>query len=201
MLTNEVPDASAGTVDDRAPRRRRRRIVVIATIAAVFLAFCGLTARLFIFPASGMPARVDAIVMMAGPGNRYSTALNLAYQHRARVLVISTGNDHGPGGPIGPIGPCGPPVPGVRVICFNPSPDTTQGEAEYAARLARQYHWHSIALVTITPQDSRARLRMERCFGGHVYVMPAPIRLRLWPYELAYEWGATIKALTISRSC
>ena len=198
MLTNEVPDASAGTVDDRAPRRRRRRIVVIATIAAVVLAFCGLTARLFIFPASGMPARVDAIVMMAGPGNRYSTALNLAYQHRARVLVISTGNDHGPGGPIGP---CGPPVPGVRVICFNPSPDTTQGEAEYAARLARQYHWHSIALVTITPQDSRARLRMERCFGGHVYVMPAPIRLRLWPYELAYEWGATIKALTISRSC
>jgi hypothetical protein len=198
VLTNEVPDASAGTVDDRAPRRRRRRIVVIATIAAVFLAFCGLTARLFIFPASGMPARVDAIVMMAGPGNRYSTALNLAYQHRARVLVISTGNDHGPGGPIGP---CGPPVPGVRVICFNPSPDTTQGEAEYAARLARQYHWHSIALVPITPQDSRARLRMERCFGGHVYVMPAPIRLRLWPYELAYEWGATIKALTISRSC
>jgi uncharacterized SAM-binding protein YcdF (DUF218 family) len=87
------------------------------------------------------------------------------------------------------------------VICFNPSPDTTQGEAEYAARLARQYHWHSIALVTITPQDSRARLRMERCFGGHVYVMPAPIRLRLWPYELAYEWGATIKALTVSRSC
>lgn len=198
MLTNEVPDASAGTVDDRAPRRRQRRILVIATIAAVFLAFCGLTVRLFIFPASGMPARVDAIVMMAGPGNRYSTALNLAYQHRARVLVISTGNDHGPGGPIGP---CGPPVPGVRVICFNPSPDTTQGEAEYAARLARQYHWHSIALVTITPQDSRARLRMERCFGGHVYVMPAPIRLRLWPYELAYEWGATIKALTISRSC
>ena len=198
MLTNEVPDASPGTVDDRAPRRRRRRIVVIAAIAAVFLSFCGLTARLFIFPASGMPARVDAIVMMAGPGNRYSTALNLAYQHRARVLVISTGNDHGPGGPIGP---CGPPLPGVRVICFNPSPDTTQGEAEYAARLARQYHWHSIALVTITPQDSRARLRMERCFGGHVYVMPAPIRLRLWPYELAYEWGATIKALTISRSC
>jgi hypothetical protein len=198
VLTNEVPDASAGTVDDRAPRRRQRRMVVIATIAAVFLAFCGLTARLFIFPASGMPARVDAIVMMAGPGNRYSTALNLAYQHRARVLVISTGNDHGPGGPIGP---CGPPVPGVRVIGFNPSPDTTQGEAEYAARLARQYHWHSIALVTITPQDSRARLRMERCFGGHVYVMPAPIRLRLWPYELAYEWGATIKALTVSRSC
>ena len=196
MLTNEVPDnAPAGTVDDRAPRRRKRRTVVIGTIAAVFLAFCGLTARLFIFPASGMPARVDAIVMMAGPGDRYSTALRLASEHRAPVLVISRGSDFVTSGP------CAPPIPGVREICFDPRPDTTQGEAEYAARLARQYHWHSITLVTITPQDSRARLRMERCFSGHVYVMPAPIPASFWPYELAYEWGATIKALTINRSC
>lgn len=196
MLTNEVPDnAPAGTVDDRAPRRRKRRTVVIGTIAVVFLAFCGLTARLLIFPASGMPARVDAIVMMAGLGDRYSTALRLASEHRAPVLVISRGSDFVTSGP------CAPPIPGVREICFDPSPDTTQGEAEYAARLARQYHWHSIALVTITPQDSRARLRMERCFSGHVYVMPAPIPASFWPYELAYEWGATIKALTINRSC
>ena len=89
----------------------------------------------------------------------------------------------------------------MRTICFDPNPDTTQGEAEYAARLARQYRWHSIALVTITAQDSRARLRMERCFSGHVYVMTAPTRAKYWPYELAYEWAATIKALTINRSC
>ncbi|HEX9356628.1 MAG TPA: hypothetical protein VF933_22790 [Streptosporangiaceae bacterium] len=195
MLTNEVPDASAGTVDDRVPRRRRRRIAVIGAVAAVFLAFCGLTARLFIVPASGMPSHVDAIVMMAGPGDRYSTALRLASEHRAPVLVISRGSNFVTSGR------CAPPIAGVREICFDPNPDTTQGEAEYAARLARQYHWNSIALVTITPQDSRARLRMERCFSGHVYVMTAPIPAAMWPYELAYEWGATIKALTINRSC
>ena len=39
MLTNDVPDACSGTVDDRAPRRRRRRTIVIGTIAAVFLAW------------------------------------------------------------------------------------------------------------------------------------------------------------------
>ncbi|MGI8449124.1 MAG: YdcF family protein [Streptosporangiaceae bacterium] len=195
MLTNEVPDASAGTADDRAPRRRKRRVIVIGSIAAVFLAFCGLTARLFIVPVSGMPARVDAIVMMAGPGDRYSAALSLAEQHRAPVLVISRGSD------LVGSGPCAPPIQGVREICFDPNPDTTQGEAEYAARLARQSHWHSVALVTITPQDSRARLRMERCFSGHVYVMTAPIRAAFWPYELAYEWAATAKALTINRSC
>jgi len=195
VLTNEVPDASAGTVDDRVPRRRRRRIAVIGAVAAVFLAFCGLTARLFIVPASGMPSHVDAIVMMAGPGDRYSTALRLASEHRAPVLVISRGSNFVTSGR------CAPPIAGVREICFDPNPDTTQGEAEYAARLARQYHWNSIALVTITPQDSRARLRMERCFSGHVYVMTAPIPAAMWPYELAYEWGATIKALTINRSC
>ncbi len=195
MLTNEVPDAPAARADDRVPRRRRRRTVVTGIAAAVFLAFCGLTARLFIVPASGMPAHVNAIVMMAGPGDRYSTALGLAAGHRAPVLVISRGSSFVTSGP------CAPPIAGVREICFDPSPDTTQGEAEYAARLARQYHWNSIALVTITPQDSRARLRMERCFSGHVYVMTAPIRAAMWPYELAYEWGATIKALAVNRSC
>ena len=195
MLTNEVPDAPAGMVDDRVSRRRRRRIAVLGIVAALFLAFCGLTVRLFIVPASGMPAHVDAIVMMAGPGDRYSTALRLASEHRAPVLVISRGSNFVTSGP------CAPPIAGVREICFDPNPDTTQGEAEYAARLARQYHWTSIALVTITPQDSRARLRMKRCFSGHVYVMTAPIRAAMWPYELAYEWGATIKALTFNRSC
>ena len=39
---------------------------------------------------------------------------------------------------------------GVRLICFNPSPGTTQGEAEFVGRLARKYYWHSVAVVTIT---------------------------------------------------
>ena len=112
MLTNEVPDASAGTADDRAPRRRTRRMVVIGIITAVFLAFCGLTARLFVFPASGMPAHVDAIVMMAGPGDRFGTALRLASQHRAPVLVLSSG-DRGPNrSGQDPAGPAGRRSPG-----------------------------------------------------------------------------------------
>ena len=56
-------------------------------------------------------------------------------------------------------------------------------------------------MVTITPQDTRARLRMERCFGGPVYVMTTPIPAGKWPYQLAYEWGALTKALVLQRSC
>jgi hypothetical protein len=31
--------------------------------------------------------------------------------------------------------------------------------------------------------------------------MTAPTPAKYWPYELASEWAATIKALTVNRSC
>jgi len=64
---------------------------------------------------------------------------------------------------------------------------TTRGEAEFIGRLARIYHWRSLVLVTITPQDTRARLRVDRCFSAPVYVVTAPLPWYAWPYEIAYE--------------
>ena len=58
--------------------------VAVITVSAV-------TARLFIWPDQGMPARVSAIVMLDRPGNTVSAALRLARQHRAPFLVISLG--------------------------------------------------------------------------------------------------------------
>jgi uncharacterized SAM-binding protein YcdF (DUF218 family) len=164
----------------------------------VMLAGLGMvTARLFIWPQQGMPARVDAIVMLDGAGDRLDTALKLAREHRAPMLVISRGTPYSSHGVSG----CASKIPGVRVICFNPDPATTRGEAEFAGRLAKRYRWHSIVLVTTTPQDTRARLRAERCFGGNVYVITAPLPAAEWPGAIAYEWGATIKALFLQRSC
>ena len=166
-------------------------------MAAVALAaLVALTARLFVWPDQGMPAHVDAIVMMNGPGDRLDTALQLGWEQRAPVLVISRGSPYWGHGSI-----CAPKMPRVTVICFDPNPATTRGEAEFAGRLAQRYHWHSIALVTTTPQDTRARLRMERCFSGDVYVVTTPLPKREWPYTLVYEWGATLKALFLQRAC
>ena len=177
----------------RAPVRKRHWWLVVVVLA---VAIGAATARLFIWPDQGMPARVSAIVMLNGPGDRLDTALNLAWQHRAPFVVISRGSPvYGHGGD------CAPSIPHVTVICFDPNPSTTKGEAEYVGRLARKYHWQSIALVTITPQDSRGRLRVERCFAGPVYVVTAPLSLSSWPYQIAYEWGATAKALILQRSC
>jgi hypothetical protein len=170
--------------------------MVAAVLALGVIAVGAATARLFIWPERGMPARVSAIVMLNGPGDRLDTALDLAWQHRAPFVVIARGSDYWGHGSI-----CAPRIPRVTVICFNPKPATTKGEAEFVGRMARKYHWQSVALVTITPQDSRARLRVSRCFAGPVYVMTAPLPRSAWPYQIAYEWGAFVKALIFQRSC
>lgn len=190
------PDGAENVPAARVPSRRRMRWQrALIVLAVLFVTFWALTARLFIWPAQGMPPRVDAIVMLEGPGDsRLNVAVRLAAQHRAPFLVISRGS-------VASHVPCPPQVPGVTMICFNPEPATTQGEAEFIGRLARKHHWQSIAVVAITPQVSRARLRVERCFAGQVYVVTAPIGPSAWPYEIAYEWAASVKALVIQRGC
>jgi uncharacterized SAM-binding protein YcdF (DUF218 family) len=178
-----------------APFRRRRRIRRALTAAtAVIVVFCLTTARLFVWPTRGMPAHVSAVVMLAGPGDRLPVALQLAKEHRASVLVVSQGQ-HGYGGP------CPPEPSGVRLICFDPEPGNTRGEAEYVGRLARRYQWSSVVLVTTRSQDTRARMMVQRCFGGPVYVVTAPLPAGSWPYQIAYEWGALFKALFLYRAC
>ena len=193
MLTDEVPRPSGPAVR-RGQRVRRRLLRALVAAAALVLLVAGLTARLFVWPSAGMPDRVDAILMLNTPNNPLPVALRLAREHRAGYLVVSQGT-------VASHYACPAPVPGVRLICFHPSPATTQGEAEFAGRLASKYHWHSVVVVTIVPQAFRARLRLERCFGGQVYVMTGSLPLHSWPYQIAYEWGATIKALTVQRSC
>jgi uncharacterized SAM-binding protein YcdF (DUF218 family) len=151
---------------------RRRALVAAGVLVALFAAA---TARVIIWPAQGMPPSADAIIMLAGPGDRLPVALGLAAERRSRVLVVSRGH-LGYGGPC----PAASAVPAARLLCFEPDPPNTRGEAEFAASLADRYGWHSVVLVTTREQDTRARLVMRRCFGGSVYVITAP---RAW-----YDW-------------
>jgi hypothetical protein len=141
-----------------------------------------------------MPAHVDAIVTLAGPGDRLPVAVQLAREGRARVLVVSQGH-------LGYGGPCPAPVPGVRLVCFFPNPSDTRGEAEFTGKLAKRYGWRSVVLVATREQDTRARIIMGRCFSGDVYVVTAARPWYYWPYQIAYGWGALIKALMLKRGC
>jgi uncharacterized SAM-binding protein YcdF (DUF218 family) len=92
-------------------------------------------------------------------------------------------------------------VGSAAVLCFQPDPATTQGEAEATARLARQYDWHSIVLLTTPDQTWRAELRFRRCYSGSIYGVTTRLPLHLWPFQIAYQWAATAKAELVSRSC
>jgi uncharacterized SAM-binding protein YcdF (DUF218 family) len=188
----KIKASQRGTARRRLLSRTRRRafIAVLVVIAIGVVA----TARLLVWPTQGMPARVSAIAMLAGPGSRLPVALQLAREHRARVLVVSRGFE-------GYGGPCPRPAPGVKLICFDPDPPNTRGEVEAVSRLAKRYHWSSVVLVATRPQDTRARIMMERCFGGSTYVVTAPLPVSSWPYQIAYGWGALLKALVVDRGC
>jgi hypothetical protein len=175
----------------RSARQWRKLVSVFVVLVA---AFAAVTARVLIWPVQGSPDRVDAVVMLAGPGNRLPVALQLAREHRAPVLVVSRGW-------MGYGGPCPPPVPGVRTICFDPDPGDTRGEAEYVGRLAREHRWRSLIVVATRSQAVRAQLLVGRCFSGQTYVATAAIPWDNWPYQLAYGWGALLKATLLARSC
>ena len=175
----------------RLPRRVR---IVLNIAAALIVVFAAMTARLLVWPTEGVPTQVSAIVMLAGPGVRLPVALQLADERRASVLVISQGHD-------GYGSPCPPKPPGVQLICFDPNPATTRGEAEYIGRLAKRYHWTSVVVVTSRPQATRARMLVERCFTGAVYSATGPLPLRSWPYEVVYGWAALAKELFADRTC
>jgi hypothetical protein len=161
---------------------------VIALLAVV-------TARVFVWPdLPPLPVRADAIVELAGPGDddRDRVALDLARDRKAPVLAQST---------LASDTACLPPVTGVRLVCFHPDPATTRGEARYIGTIAARNDWHSVILVTTPDQAWRARLRVSRCFPGKVYVATAHLPSRDWFRQISYQWLASVKALTIQRSC
>lgn len=182
---------------NRGHKRLRYALIVLAVL---LVGFSAITARWFIWPPTGMPDRVDAIVLLNGPSdlNRLETALDLARERRASFLVISY-SPEGPhwwtGGSV-----CAPKVSQAKVICFIPSPDTTRGEAEFVGRIAHQYHWQSIVLVATAPQDLVALLRTRSCFSGKVYIINASLGSG-WPSEVVHYWGAALQALFLQRGC
>jgi hypothetical protein len=162
-------------------------------VAGLLLAvFAVATLRLFVFPTVDEPSPADAIFMLEGRGDRRTLAFDLARAGHAPVLVISV-----PSGKRCPTAE----VPAVELICFKPDPSTTQGEAREAARLAAQRGWDKIIFITDRTQDSRARLRIGRCYDGEVLVAVVNPAKREWPRLIAYQWGATVKALVWQRSC
>ena len=177
----------------RSPSRRLKRIILVVLLMVIV--FFVSTARLFVWPPSDTPSRVDAIVALGGdPGQRrMKSAVRLAEAGYAPIVVISLGGD--------PKVRCPRTPKRIEVICFRPNPVNTRGEAEYVAGLAAQRHWHRIIVIPDRTQTTRARLLFKRCTRISLEMVPVHDDLSQLVVGVAYEWGALIKAMIFNRSC
>lgn len=103
----------------------------------------------------------DAIVTHAGESSRLLRALELADSGAAPVLVIMLGETvhHGYARDL-----CGQIEP-YEVLCPNPTPVTTRGEAEALAELVSERGWRQVIVVTSDYHLRRAAYLDHRCAG------------------------------------
>ena len=195
QLTEPEVDPTPETEPERRPILHvvAAWLVLIALVLGVL--FVAATARLFVWPPTDSPTKVDAIVALGGdPAQlRAKQAVALAEAGYAREVVISLGGY--------PPDPCLKAKAGIHVTCFRADPLSTRGEVEYIARLVRVKHWTSLLMVPEMDQATRARMLFRRCSSVHLVVVPVSAHGFNLFYDLAYEWASLAKAFVVHTSC
>jgi uncharacterized SAM-binding protein YcdF (DUF218 family) len=174
------------------------RLVPLLVLAVLLAGSSVVAARLFVWPSlPPVPAHADAVVVLGGPGDRRSVAMDLVRQGRAPLIAISISDEE-----LAVASWCSKGrLHGVPVICFHPEPFTTRGEGRAVEQLAQQHGWHSVILVTTPDQAKRATLRVSRCFHGSISVATARLPWYRYPGQVVYQAAATVKAYTLETSC
>lgn len=174
--------------------------IALAALCTLLLAWLVGGYFVLMHPKVDRPRHVDAILVLGPPdvGGRVTQALSLARQGLAGTVVISIESDW----QRLRRGDCHNQIPSITVICFQPQPSTTQGEAREIARLAGERGWHSIMVITSTYHISRARVILKRCFHGDMAMIEATGKPKAteWPFQYVYQTGAYLKAF-LSRNC
>ncbi len=171
--------------------------LIAALTASLLVALVVVSAVVFVWPHQDRVTRSDAVVVLAGGHNRLPKALDLMERGVAPVLLIDSA--HRSFFPEAN-GLCGRRVP-FRVVCFDPHPFSTRGEARAVTRLAAANGWHSLVVVTSVYHVTRARLIFRRCFLGRLEAVGAGVSVLDLPRDVASEWGKLIFSLAVSRGC
>ncbi|HUO37016.1 MAG TPA: hypothetical protein VMU34_03855 [Mycobacterium sp.] len=138
----------------------------------------------------------DAILILDGADyDRYPFGFALASKGWAPTVAVSNAN--GPKDPwLTKVCATPYPYPGLNLHCFIPDPPTTKGEGRELRRLAAQYGWRTVIVVTFRPHISRARFILEHCFDGDLIMVASPAHISLldWASEYVYQTAGYVRA-------
>ncbi|MEU4315433.1 YdcF family protein [Nocardia sp. NPDC024068] len=170
----------------------RHRLVLATALVVVAVVVLALW-PVYVRPQREDPAPADAILVLGGAHDgREALGLRLAREGYAPRVLISNPYEDSPlinrichGGY------------SFEVICFDPEPRTTRGEARYLAEQARAHDWRRVIVVTFTPHISRARYVLGKCWDGQLMFVDTRPRLSVprWAYDYVYQSAGYVKAM------
>jgi hypothetical protein len=167
-------------------------VVLIAVTVAVVIAAV-YAVRFVVFPHADPIGKADLVVVLDAPADGKKFAITRELEAvNPHSTVLYSADDGGCGRLRGTT---------AHLVCFTPEPDTTRGEARYAAAYAKAHHESSMAVVVRRAQLNRARLRFSRCWNGQLAMVEEPMSVVSSIAQLPYETLATLKALTLQRGC
>ena len=182
------------------PGRYKLLLIVLLVLISAIAVFSVATYRLFVDPHIDPVRRSDAVVVIAGGPLRLKKGLELVREKFAPLLLVSVPHGAWPYQWEAPDLCNGAKRP-FQVICFQPKPESTQGEARALKRIAAKRHLRSVIVVTSTFHVSRARLIMRRCFHGRLAVIGTPVSRAAEPFLIGMEWIKLTYAETLNRDC
>jgi len=176
--------------------RNTRSRLRLAAASICFLVIASLIAGLpvYVRPQIDSLRPADAIFVLGGDDwRRHTLGVELGMEGWAPRVVLS--HPDGPGEDWAAEN-CGKEFPGFELDCFLPDPPTTRGEARELGRMAEQYGWDRVIVVTFVPHISRARFILERCFDGELIMIASPADLPPWRWasEYVYQTAGFLKA-------
>jgi hypothetical protein len=144
----------------------------------------------FVFPAADpVPTHADVVLVLGPPvQQRVEVAERLLGAHRVDVALVSV-----PGPPadwnVGAL------CARSDVICFDPDPRTTRGEARELRAMTAEHGWTSAVVTTMPAHIARARSIVGRCFSGKLSMVPdAESPYNGIAFQYAYQTAATVKS-------
>lgn len=180
------------------------RIVIACVVIDVLVLTACLP--LYVLPAHDEPRPVDAVYVIGPPTDtRMELAEAMIADGLSDTLVVSLVEDDAEerAAMTRAAELCdSPDAWGFEVLCEQPAPFTTRGEARWMRALVDERGWDSVAVITLTPHLTRTRVIMERCWDGDIAYLDSGESLDpwYWVYHFAYQSAAFVK-VALERGC